>query len=354
MKPPITLSTHELSALKERIRTLGAALGFQEIAVSDTHLGKHPEHLRQWLANGYHGDMQYMTRNHDKRTQPEQLEPGTLRVICARIDYLPPDTQIIDTLNNPEQAYIARYALGRDYHKMLRKRLARLADNVAEIIGPFGYRAFVDSAPVLEKALAERAGLGWIGKHTLLLNRHAGSWFFLGELFVDIPLPPDQPTTAHCGSCNACIDICPTQAIVAPYQLDARKCIAYLTIEHHGPIPEALRKPMGNRVFGCDDCQLVCPWNRFAQTTQENDFQPRHRLHDSTLADLFLWDEATYLEKTAGSPLRRIGHDRWLRNLAVGLGNAPTSDTVVGALQQRQNHPSELVREHVHWALAQH
>ncbi|MDX1696535.1 MAG: tRNA epoxyqueuosine(34) reductase QueG, partial [Ketobacteraceae bacterium] len=269
MTSATTLTSHDLADLARNIKDWGKALGFQAVAIADVDLKQHEEHLQQWLANHYHGEMDYMARHGTKRSRPRELEPGTLRVISARMDYLPPDTAITTTLNNPEAAYISRYALGRDYHKMMRKRLARLAKKIEAAIGPFGYRAFVDSAPVLEKALGEKSGLGWIGKHTLLLHREAGSWFFLGELFVDIPLPVDDAVTPHCGTCSACIDICPTQAIVAPYQLDSRKCISYLTIELKNAIPEELRQPMGNRVFGCDDCQIVCPWNRFAKTTLE-------------------------------------------------------------------------------------
>ena len=340
--------------LAEQIKHWGQALGFQQIAIADVDLGAHETHLQRWLAAGFHGEMGYMHRHGNKRSRPAELQPGTVRVISARMDYLPADDTTMAVLNDPEKAYISRYALGRDYHKLIRKRLTQLGRQVEAAIGPYGYRAFVDSAPVLEKALAEKAGLGWIGKHTLLLDRSAGSWFFLGEIYVDIPLPVDAPVSGHCGTCNACIDICPTGAIVAPYQLDARKCISYLTIELHGPIPEPLRAPMGNRVFGCDDCQLVCPWNRFARATDEPDFQPRHGLENRELAELFLWDEATYLRQTKGSAIRRIGYERWLRNLAVGLGNAPGSQAVITALRARQHHPSELVREHVHWALQRH
>ncbi|RLT92168.1 MAG: tRNA epoxyqueuosine(34) reductase QueG [Ketobacter sp.] len=348
------ISPLDLQALAQQIKDWGQALGFQQIAIADVHLGEHEAHLQRWLAAGFQGEMDYMARHGHKRSRPAELQPGTVRVITARMDYLPPDTAIVDVLQDASKAFISRYTLGRDYHKLIRKRLTQLGRQIEEQIGPFGYRAFVDSAPVLEKALAEKSGLGWIGKHTLLLDRSAGSWFFLGEIFVDIPLPVDPPVRGHCGTCNACMEVCPTQAIVAPYQLDARKCISYLTIELHGPIPEPLRAPMGNRVFGCDDCQLVCPWNRFARYTQEADFLPRHQLQDRSLVELFLWDEATYLQKTEGSAIRRIGYPRWLRNLAVGLGNAPSSEAVIKALWSRAQHPSELVREHVHWALARH
>ena len=341
-------------ALAEQIKRWGQELGFQQIAIADVNLGEHEDHLQNWLAADFHGEMDYMARHGTKRSRPAELQPGTVRVITARMDYLPPDTQIVEVLQDSAKAFISRYTLGRDYHKLIRKRLTQLGKKIEEQIGPYGYRAFVDSAPVLEKALAEKSGLGWIGKHTLLLDRSVGSWFFLGEIYVDIPLPVDTPVPGHCGKCTACIDVCPTQAIVAPYQLDSRKCISYLTIELHGPIPEELRAPMGNRVFGCDDCQLVCPWNRFAKYTQEADFLPRYELQNRSLVELFLWDEATYLAKTEGSAIRRIGYERWLRNLAVGLGNAPSTAEVVNALQSRVEHESEIVREHVQWALSRH
>jgi len=291
--------------------------------------------------------------------------PGTLRVISLRMDYLPGDTRMSQQLADPEKAYVSRYALGRDYHKLIRKRLQQLAERIQQVVGPFGFRAFVDSAPVLEKAAGQQAGLGWIGKNTLLLNRKAGSWFFLGELFVDIALPVDEPVTRdHCGSCHACLDICPTEAFVGERLLDARRCISYLTIEHKGSVDPDLRALMGNRiygcgkigtrVFGCDDCQIVCPWNRFARPTKQGDFQPRHSLDNAELATLFRWTEEEFLSRTEGSPLRRAGYERWLRNLAVGLGNAPSSIPVLEALEARRDDPSELVREHVGWALTQH
>lgn len=295
-----------------------------------------------------------MAKHGTKRSRPAELMPGTLRIISVRMDYLPPGSRITENLTQPEKAYISRYALGRDYHKVIKQRLTLLANKITENVGSFGYRAFVDSAPVMEKPLAEKAGLGWIGKHTNLLNAKAGSWFFLGELYTDLPLPIDQAATNHCGSCNACIDICPTQAIVGPYQLDARRCISYLTIENRGPIPEEFRSHIGNRIFGCDDCQLICPWNKFAKHTDEKDFQPRHGLANAELVELFLWNETEFLEKTSGSAIRRAGYEGWLRNIAVALGNAPSSPKIIAALQTRQYHPSELVREHVDWALAQH
>ncbi len=345
----------DLTALASSIKDWGRELGFQQVGISGLALGEHEQHLQRWLDAGYHGEMDYMGAHGSKRWRPDELVPGTLRVVSVRMDYLPGDTRMAERLADPNAAYISRYALGRDYHKLVRKRLQQLAERIIAVIGPFGYRAFVDSAPVLEKAIAEQAGLGWIGKNTLVLNRKAGSYFFLGELFVDLPLPTDPPQASeHCGKCTACLDICPTQAFVGPYQLDARRCISYLTIEYKGSIPEDLRPLIGNRVFGCDDCQLVCPWNRFARPTAERDFSPRHGLDNAELAALFRWDEQEFLAQTEGSPVRRAGYERWLRNLAVGLGNAPTTVAVVEALNARRDHPSTLVREHVEWALGRH
>ncbi|MFI8381625.1 tRNA epoxyqueuosine(34) reductase QueG [Pseudomonas sp. NPDC079086] len=345
----------DLAALAQSIKDWGRELGFQQVGITDVQLGEHEAHLQRWLDAGYQGEMDYMAAHGSKRSHPDELVPGTLRVVSLRMDYLPGDTQMVKRLSEPEKAYVSRYALGRDYHKLIRKRLQQLAERIQQQIGPFGYRAFVDSAPVLEKAIAEQAGLGWIGKNTLVLNRKAGSYFFLGELFVDLPLPVDPPhTSEHCGRCTACMDICPTAAFVGPYVLDARRCISYLTIELKGSIPEELRAPIGNRVFGCDDCQMVCPWNRFAKPTEQSDFQPRHSLDNTELAELFGWSEDEFLSRTEGSPLRRAGYERWLRNLAVGLGNAPSSIPVMEALKARREHPSELVREHVEWALARH
>lgn len=345
----------DLVALTASIRQWAAELGFQQLGITDTELGEDAARLDAYLAAGYHGEMAYMASHGTMRSRPAELVPGTLRVISVRMNYLPEDTRMAQMLAQPEQAYISRYALGRDYHKLIRKRLQQLAEKITAAIGPFGYRAFVDSAPVMEKPLARKAGLGWMGKNTLILNRKAGSWFFLGELFVDLPLPVDAPQDRdHCGKCSACLDVCPTQAFVGERVLDARRCISYLTIELKGAIPVELRSLMGNRVFGCDDCQLVCPWNRFAKATQEDDFKPRHDLDNVTLAQLFMWTEEQFLKRTQGSPMRRTGYERWLRNIAVGLGNAPSTIPVLEALKARLDDPSELVQEHVRWALQQH
>jgi epoxyqueuosine reductase len=348
-------SPADFEALKTDIVGWARQLGFQQIGVSSIDLAEAEARLDQWLARGFHGDMAYMQRHGRKRSRPADLVPGTLSVISARMDYLPGEhADPRDLLDHASIGYVSRYALGRDYHKVLRKRLQRLASMVEQAVGEFGYRVFVDSAPVLEKPIAEQAGLGWIGKHTNLINKDAGSWFFLGELYTDLPLPADQPATEHCGSCRACIDVCPTQAIVSPFELDARRCISYLTIEHHGPIPVELRAAIGNRIYGCDDCQLFCPWNKFAKPTGEDDFAPRHGLDAAQLTELFAWSEDTWHEKTAGSPIRRIGYERWLRNLAVALGNAATTPAVLQALSARADHPSALVAEHVRWALERH
>lgn len=349
------LSIQDLADLSSDIKKWGAALGFQAVGISNIELDNAETHLNDWLRASFHGEMDYMARHGSKRSRPDELVPGTVRVISARMDYLPPDCEdAISLLEKSELGFVSRYALGRDYHKLLRKRLQKLADQIAGRIGPYGYRVFVDSAPVLEKPLAEKAGLGWIGKHSNLLSREVGSWFFLGEIYVDLPLPEDNVKTGHCGSCVACIDACPTQAIVAPYTVDARRCISYLTIELKGSIPIEFRKPMGNRIYGCDDCQLFCPWNRFAQHTQETDFFARHQLDRLDLVEAFLWDEATFLQKTEGSAIRRIGHESWLRNIAIALGNAGTNERIISALNLRKEHPSELIREHVLWALNQH
>ena len=342
----------DYAAFAQRIKAWGAELGFQAVGIADADLSAAEPRLLDWLARGWHGEMEYMARHAALRLKPAALRPGTLRVISCRMDYLRERPQGIEAA--PDKAYIARYARGRDYHKVLRARLQALAERIQGEAGPFGFRAFTDSAPVMEVELARSAGLGWRGKHTLLLDRDAGSWFFLGEIYCDLPLPADAPTGEHCGSCERCIEVCPTQAIRGPYQLDARRCISYLTIEHKSAIPEALRALIGNRVYGCDDCQLVCPWNRFARLSDEEDFSVRNGLDDATLVELFAWTEAEFEARLRGSAIRRIGYERWLRNLAVGLGNAPGSAEVVEALRARANHPSALVREHVLWALARH
>jgi epoxyqueuosine reductase len=343
----------DYTALAAAIKDWGRELGFQKVGIAAIELPGDEQRLLAWLGLQRHGAMGYMQRHGTRRSRPAELVPGTLRVISARMDYWPRAADPATVLADGRLGYVSRYALGRDYHKVLRSRLAQLADRVAAAVGSSGYRAFTDSAPVLEKALARDAGLGWIGKHTNLLDRHDGSWFFLGEVFTDLPLPADAPVSAHCGSCTACIDVCPTQAIVAPYELDARRCISYLTIELDGAIPEELRTPMGNRIYGCDDCQLVCPWNRYAKVTAEADFQARHGLDATSLEELFRWTEAEFLERTSGSAIRRIGYERWLRNVAVALGNAPHTVSVIEALASRREHPSAVVREHVGWALSQ-
>ncbi|MDQ7997800.1 MAG: tRNA epoxyqueuosine(34) reductase QueG [Luteibacter sp.] len=351
---PATTDT-DYAALATDIKRWARELGFADVGIAGTDLGHDEAYLERWLADGHHGEMDYMARHGTRRSRPAELEPGTLRVVSVRMDYIPPGTaNAWDVIHDGEKAYVARYALGRDYHKVMRNRLQKLAAKIGERIGDFGYRAYVDSAPVLEKALARNAGLGWIGKHTVLINKRAGSYFFLGELYTDLPLPVDEPASAHCGSCRRCIDICPTQAIVAPYRLDARKCISYLTIELKGSIPEELRAPIGNRVFGCDDCQLICPWNKFAQEATEPDFAPRHSLDGPRLIDLFAWSEQEFLSRTEGMAIRRTGYEGWLRNLAVGLGNAPTSREVVEALEARADDTSAIVREHVAWARKRH
>lgn len=351
-----TEATHiDYSELAERIRGWGLALGFQAVGIADVDLGRDEKRLQRWLAAGRHGTMAWMARHGNKRSRPPELLPGTLRVISVRMDYQPGEARDSwSVMAEGEKAFVSRYALGRDYHKLLRKRLQALAHRIREQTGEFGYRAFVDSAPVMEKPLARNAGLGWVGKHTNLLHERSGSWFFLGELYTDLPLPVDTPGQDHCGSCRRCIDACPTGAITGPYRLDARKCISYLTIEHEGPIPERYRRAMGNRIYGCDDCQLVCPWNKFARPSAEGDFSPRHKLDNADLAELFAWSEDDFLQRLEGSAIRRIGHERWLRNIAVALGNAPTRPDVITALESRRDHPSALVREHVEWALAQH
>ncbi|WP_313493514.1 tRNA epoxyqueuosine(34) reductase QueG [Stenotrophomonas sp.] len=341
--------------LSLRIRQLAREAGFQRCGVSGIELGEDEAHLADWLGKGLYGTMEWMARHGTLRARPQELLPGTLRVISVGLDYgHKDDAEAWATLNDGERAYVARYALGRDYHKLMRNRLQKLAERIAGEIGQFGYRVFVDSAPVLERALARNAGLGWIGKHTCLIDRNGGSWFFLGEIYVDLPLPVDVPATAHCGSCTRCIDVCPTAAIIAPHRLDARRCISYLTIEHEGAIPLEMRPLMGNRIYGCDDCQLVCPWNKFARRTDEPDFRARNNLDTATLPELFAWEEDEFLRRTEGSPIRRSGHERWLRNIAVALGNASPSPAAEQALQSRQTHASDVVREHVQWALQRH
>ncbi len=343
------------AALADRIRGLAREEGFQRCGITGVELGEDEAHLADWLGRGLYGTMEWMARHGSMRARPSELLPGTVRVVSVGLDYgRRDDVEAWETLADGERAYVARYALGRDYHKMMRQRLQRLAGRIAGVVGPFGHRVFVDSAPVLERALARNAGLGWIGKHTCLIDRDGGSWFFLGEIYVDVPLPVDAPATHHCGTCTRCIDVCPTQAILAPYRLDARRCLSYLTIEHDGPIPEEFRVPIGNRIFGCDDCQLVCPWNKFARRTDEPDFRARNKLDEASLAELFAWTEEEFLTRTEGSAIRRSGHRRWLRNIAVALGNAPTTPEVLAALESRREDPDPLVREHVEWALAQH
>lgn len=339
--------------LAENIKAWGKELGFQQIGISDLALDQHEEHLKVWLEKGYAGEMNYMSEHGMKRARPNELLPGTVRVISVRMDYLPPDAQFAKNLKNKNLAYISRYALGRDYHKLLRARLKKLGEKIRTECSELNFRPFVDSAPVLEHALAEKAGIGWTGKHSLTINKQAGSWFFLGELFVDIPLPVDQKVTENCGSCTACLTICPTQAIVEPYVVDARRCISYLTIEQKGAIPENYRELIGNRVYGCDDCQLICPWNRYANITDEADFHPRKKLASQDLITLFSWDENTFLKNTEGSAIRRIGFERWQRNLAVGLGNASYSQVIIEHLTQALPLASTLVAEHIEWALTQ-
>jgi epoxyqueuosine reductase len=344
--------TMDLAALAAQVKAWGRDLGFQKVGIAGIALPEDERRLLEWLEGDRHGEMHYMARHGTRRSRPSELVPGTLRVISARMDYWPRAEGAEAVLADGRLGYISRYALGRDYHRVLRPRLARLADRLAQVVGRAGYRAFTDTAPVLEKALARDAGLGWIGKHTNLLDRHDGSWFFLGEVFTDVPLPLDAPVSTHCGSCTACLEVCPTRAIVAPYELDARRCISYLTIELAGPIPEEFRSAIGNRIYGCDDCQLVCPWNRYARLASEPDFAPRSDLDAPRLTELFAWNEAEFLARTEGSAIRRIGYVRWLRNVAIALGNAPPSDEVCAALTARSSHPSEMVRESVAWALA--
>ncbi|MBL4607438.1 MAG: tRNA epoxyqueuosine(34) reductase QueG [Pseudomonadales bacterium] len=354
-------STEHFALLAKNIKQWGNDLGFQQIGISDINIAPHNTHLEKWLSNQFHGEMTYMERNLDKRNAPEALEPKTFRIITARMDYLPPGVELIPPLAQPEKAYISRYALGRDYHKLMRKRLATLAKKIEKQETGRFFRAFVDSAPALEKAFAEKSGLGWIGKNTLLINKQAGSWFFLGEIYTDLPLPIDTPAKDHCGSCSACIDICPTDAIIGPKQLDARRCISYLTIELRTAIPEQLRPLIGNRIYGCDDCQTVCPWNQFAQSTDEKDFHPRNDFDDVTLLSLFQWSHDDFMSRTEGSPIRRIGYACWLRNIAVALGNAPCNGAIKSALENKitenlelKDEEQDMVKEHINWALNRH
>ncbi|OHY97223.1 tRNA epoxyqueuosine(34) reductase QueG [Salinicola sp. MIT1003] len=349
MSQPSSIDFDELASC---IKQWGRELGFQAIGITDTDLQTHERYLQRWLDAGHHGEMHYMAKHGSKRTRPQELVPRTLRVISARMDYLPPEVETTRILGQPQKAYVSRYALGRDYHKLIRKRLDQLARRIEDEVGPIGYRAFVDSAPVMERALAQKAGLGWFGKNAMLLNPQAGSLFFLGELYTDLPLPVDPPfEREHCGSCSSCQTACPTDAIIDDKVIDARRCISYLTIELHGSIPLEFRRAMGNRVYGCDDCQLFCPFTRFTRASAEPDFAPRHDLDRAELIELFAWSETEFLKRTEGSPIRRIGYERWLRNLAIGLGNAPWSERVESALRARLAYPSDLVREHVRWAL---
>jgi len=349
------LSAKQLSELASNIKIWGVEMGFDAVGISDGELSKHEAHLNKWLEKGMQGEMDYMHKHGSKRTNPEQLVVGTKRVISVRMDYAPADIKAAEyVLEDQNTAYISRYALGRDYHKVVRSRLKKLAQRIQQEIGKFGYRVFTDSAPVMEKALAEKAGLGWIGKHSNLLDSKTGSWFFLGEIYVDLPLPTDRSATNHCGSCQKCIDVCPTQAIVGPYQVDARLCISYLTIELKDAIPVELRSKLGNRIYGCDDCQFVCPWNKFAQTTKEPDFTPREQLTDQKLVDLFGWTETDFLSNTEGTAIRRIGYQSWLRNIAVSLGNADSSTEVISTLKLKLANAEPLLAEHILWALEQH
>lgn len=353
------MNEFDLHQLARDIKLWGRELGFQQLGITDIHLDAEEIRLQEWLAKGYHASMQWMTAHDQKRSRPAELIPNTVRVISVRMDYLPGDTEQIKILKDPTKAYISRYTLGRDYHKLIRKRLSILAEKIdASLPDDFPlkgqHRAFVDSAPVMERPLAEKAGLGWAGKHTLIINSKAGSWFFLGEIFSFLPLPVDQPEEKNqCGECTACLKVCPTDAFPKPYVLDARRCISYLTIEHQGSIPEEFREPIGNRIFGCDDCQAICPWNKYANFTQEKDFHPRHSLDKADLIDLFLWTEEEFLQKTEGSAIRRAGYDGWLRNIAIGLGNAPSDEKIIQALTIKREDVSDMVKEHIDWALVQ-
>ena len=351
----MTLTDSDLQVLAARIKGWGQELGFQQVGITDTDLFQAENHLNNWLNQGMHGELHYMVRHGSRRTRPGELISGTIRIISVRMDYFPPRSKAIrEVLDDSVMAFVSRYATGRDYHKLIRKRLEKLACQIQNEIGQFSYRAFADSAPVMEKPIAQKAGLGWIGKHSNLLNRRAGSWFFLGELYTDLPLPVDSPELDHCGSCTSCISACPTDAIVEPYVVDARRCISYLTIEFKGSIPLELRPLVGNRIFGCDDCQMVCPWNRFSSDSDEPGFQVRNQLDSTSLCAVFNWTEQEFLNKTEGSAIRRAGYQMWLRNVAVALGNAKSTPEVINSLRKRKNHSSSIVREHVNWALERH
>ena len=338
--------------LAQQIKIWGKELGFQKVGICDVDLSEHEAALQKWLDAGYHGSMDWMARHGMMRARPNELLPGTVRVISVRMDYLPPEAKFASNLANKNHAYISRYALGRDYHKLVRKQLNKLGKLIEQEVGQYGYRPFVDSAPILERPLAQKAGLGWTGKHSLILDKDCGSWFFLGELLIDLPLPVDEPSVDQCDKCKACITSCPTQAIVDEKVVDARRCISYLTIEFDGVIPEEFRKPMGNRIYGCDDCQLVCPWNRYADITEQEDFHRRDSFEDPDLVTMFNWDEATFLKQMEGSAIRRIGHLQWLRNISVALGNTEYSQRTIDALEARRGE-SELLDEHINWALGQ-
>ena len=349
-----SIHDRDLAALRDTLQSWAEELGFQQLGITGIDLSQHESYLQKWLDAGYHGEMEYMARHGTARSRPEELIPGTCSVLTLRMDYYPASSDAETVLRDSTRGYVSRYALGRDYHKLIRHRLALLAKRIEQELAGGQYRAFVDSAPVLERALAENGGLGWIAKNTMLINEKAGSWFFLGEIYTDLPFPTDAPKTEkHCGSCSACLEICPTNAFIAPFVLDARRCISYLTIEHKGSIDPELRPLMGNRIYGCDDCQLVCPWNKFAQLSREDDFAPRHDLDNSTLVDLFAWTSEDFDRRTKGSPIRRIGYERWLRNIAIALGNSEDSASAITALETRHDDPSALVREHVTWALTQ-
>jgi epoxyqueuosine reductase len=345
------METLNFTSLKQKINLWIKELNFQAVGISHCDLSEAEEHLKEWLAKGFHADMDYMHKHGLKRTRPALLVPGTISVISVRMAYYPPTEEIRQRLNDANQAIIANYALGKDYHYILKDKLKQLAEKIQQTIGPFGYRAFTDSAPVMERAIAQEAGLGWIGKNTCLISKHEGSYFLLGEVYTDLPLPSDEKATAHCGSCSACIDACPTKAIVAPYQLDARKCISYWTIEHKGSIPEWIREAMGNKIFGCDDCQVVCPWNKYAAMPKEHTFFPQNNLDKVSLLDCFAWDKATFKKITQGSPISRPGYAGFMRNVAIALGNAPYSEKIINTLKEKANDPNPIIQEHVQWAL---